>query len=151
MALLTTEHLQAIGTASDPVSALVTRRDIIKYSISTEQIRPAYLSGDEAPPMFVVGLFSVLQPLDRYRPDGIPRAGTGGLKLPLKRVMAGGTKVRQHRPIRPGDTLVGVSVLTDLYEKQGRSGPLIFSVREFKIATEDGVPVADQISTTIAR
>ena len=151
MGLLTDEHRAAIGTKSKPVSVEVSRRDIRKYSVATEQQQERYLSGDEAPPLFVFGLFSNIPPLDSYRPDGIPRGGGGGVKLPLKRVMAGGTEFRQHRPIRPGDKLTGSSVMTDLYEKEGRTGPLIFTVREFNVTTESGEPVIDEISTTIAR
>lgn len=152
MALLTEEHRADIGKKSAPISALVTRRDIIKYSISTEQLQERYLKGDEAPPLFVMGLFSALPPLDKYRPDGIPGGrGTGGPKLPLKRMMAGGTEFRQYQPIRPGDELVGVSMMSDIYEKEGRTGPLIFVVREFIITTKSGEPVIDQITSLIAR
>jgi len=152
MALLTEAHRADIGKKSDPISALVTRRDIIKYSIATEQLQEKYLQGDEAPPLFVMGLFSALPSLDKYRPDGIPGGrGAKGPKLPLKRMMAGGTKFRQYRPIRPGDELMGISMMTDIYEKEGRSGPLIFVVREFKITTLSEEPVIDQITSLIAR
>jgi len=152
MALLTEEHRADIGKKSNPITALVTRRDIIKYSIATEQRQEKFLKGDEAPPLFVMGLFSALPTLDKYRPDGIPGgSGAKGPKLPLKRMMAGGTKFRQYRPIRPGDELMGISMMTDIYEKEGRSGPLIFVVREFKITTLSEEPVIDQITSLIAR
>ncbi|MBV1881327.1 MAG: MaoC family dehydratase N-terminal domain-containing protein [Pseudomonadales bacterium] len=152
MALLTDEHRVDIGKKSAPITALVSRRDIIKYSVATEQLQDKYMKGDEAPPLFVMGLFSALPSLDKYRPDGIPGgSGPGGPKLPLKRMMAGGTEFRQYQPIRPGDELIGVSVLSDIYEKEGRSGPLIFIVREFKITTKSGEPVIDQITSLIAR
>ena len=40
--------------------------------------------------------------------------------------MAGGLKIEYHRDIFPGDWLTATRTLTDIYEKQGRSGPLIF-------------------------
>ena len=65
--------------------------------------------------------------------------------------MAGGTEIRQHRPIRPGDVLVGTRRVVDMYEKQGSSGPLIFTVRELAVTTTGGEAVMEEIQTSIAR
>jgi 3-methylfumaryl-CoA hydratase len=83
------------------------------------------------------------------RPDGLARSGDGP-KLPLKRVMAGGTELLIHRPILPGDRLVGTQTITDMFEKQGVTGPLIFTVRTLEVKTIDGEPVLDEIQTSIA-
>ena len=101
--------------------------------------------------MFIFNLFSEIAPLAALRQDGLARGTTGGPKLPLKRVMAGGTEIRQHRPIRPGDVLVGVRRVVDMYEKEGRTGPLILTVRELVISGADGEPVMEEIQTSIAR
>ena len=50
--LLTAEHLAWIDRSEPPVAVEVSRRDIVKYSIATEQVQHKYLVGDEAPPMF---------------------------------------------------------------------------------------------------
>ncbi|MBM4204612.1 MAG: MaoC family dehydratase, partial [Gammaproteobacteria bacterium] len=50
--MLTAEHKAWIGREEAPVHVEVSRRDIIKYAIATEQTQPKYLAGDEAPPMF---------------------------------------------------------------------------------------------------
>ncbi|MCZ6616973.1 MAG: acyl dehydratase, partial [Gammaproteobacteria bacterium] len=55
--LLTDEHRAWIGQAESPVTVEVSRRDIIKYSLATEQTQQKYLVGDEAPPMFIFNLF----------------------------------------------------------------------------------------------
>jgi 3-methylfumaryl-CoA hydratase len=65
--------------------------------------------------------------------------------------MAGGTKLRLHRSIRPGDVLVGTRKIVNVYEKQGSTGPLIFTVRELTITTADSEPVMEEIQTSIAR
>ena len=65
--LVTDEVRQWIGRASEPVRFEVSRRDIIKYSIATEQRNPKYLRGDEAPPMF---LFGADRPLTVINSDG---------------------------------------------------------------------------------
>jgi 3-methylfumaryl-CoA hydratase len=149
--LLTDEHRAWIGREDEPVTVEVSRRDIVKYAIATEQVLEKYLRGDEAPPMFSFNLFGALRPIAELRPDGLPRGRGAGPKLPLSRVMAGGTKLIQHRPIRPGDRLTGVGRIVDLYEKQGSQGPLIFTVRSLRVTDADGAPVYEEIQTGIAR
>jgi 3-methylfumaryl-CoA hydratase len=149
MALLTDEHRAAIGTEVSRETVLVTRRDIQKYSSATEQQQQKYIDGHEAPPMFFYNLFNQIPALADLRSDGL--APRGGPDLPLKRIMAGGIEIKQHRPIRAGDELVGVRRITDIYEKSGKSGPLIFVVRELTVHTTDGDPVMHEIQTSIAR
>ena len=151
MALLTDEHRAWVGSADDPITIEVSRRDIQKYSAATEQRQQKYLRGDEAPPMFIFNLFSDIPQLENLRDDGLARGGGAGPKLPLKRIMAGGTEIRQHRAIRPGDVLTGTRKVIDLYEKEGSSGPLIFTVRELAITDANGERVMEEIQTSIAR
>src|SRR5262245_55422819 len=114
--LLTDEHRAWIGREDAPISVEVSRRDIVKYSIATEQVQQKYLNGDEAPPMFIFNLFGALRPLDELRSDGLARGRGAGPRLPLQRVMAGGTELRVERPIRPGDRLTGIQRIVDMYE-----------------------------------
>ena len=151
MALLTDEHRAHIGVAEPAVTVEITRRDIQKYAAATEQQQEKYLSGDEAPPMFIFNLFSEIPRMDNLRPDGLARGSGGGPSLPLKRIMAGGTEIHQHRPIRPGDVLTGTRKIVDMYEKEGSSGPLIFTVRELAITDADGQAVMEETQTSIAR
>ncbi|MBM4385896.1 MAG: MaoC family dehydratase N-terminal domain-containing protein [Deltaproteobacteria bacterium] len=151
MALLTDEHRRWIGREDAPVTVEVSRRDIVKYAVATDQLQEKYLRGDEAPPMFVFNLFGPLRKLEDMRADGLPRAQGGGPALPLKRVMAGGTELRMLRPIRAGDTLTATSRITDMVEKSGAQGPLIFTVRTTRITDASGALVLEEIQTAIAR
>jgi hydroxyacyl-ACP dehydratase HTD2-like protein with hotdog domain len=148
--LLTPELTACIGRAAPPRTEVVTRRDIRKYAIATGQRLRRFLDGDEAPPLFHVALFWDVVELDRLSPDGVS-IDTLIPPLPLDRAMAGGIEVEYYRPIRPGDALVAQRTLTDLYEKQGRSGPLIFYEVTLDIATEDGTPVLREVTTRILR
>jgi hypothetical protein len=47
--------------------------------------------------------------------------------------------------------LTASSRLTDLYEKSGAQGPLIFSVRTMRVVDASGAPVLEEIQTAIAR
>ncbi len=151
MSLLTEEHRRWIGREDPPISVEVSRRDIVKYAVATDQRLPKYLRGDEAPPMFVFNLFGALRPPNELREDGLPRGQRDGPALPLKRVMAGGTELIRHRPIRPGDRLTATTRLTDLFEKSGSQGPLIFSVRTLRVVDAKGELVLEEIQTSIAR
>ena len=149
--LLTDGHLAWIGQEEPPVTVEVSRRDIVKYSIATEQVQRKYLIGDEAPPMFVFNLFGPMVELKDLRTDGLPKGQGGGPRIPLQRVMAGGTEIRQYQPIHPGDRLVGIRSITDMFEKQGSTGPLIFTVRTLSVTNEAGSSVLDEIQTSINR
>ena len=149
--LLTAEHRAWIGHEDPPVQVEVSRRDIVKYSIATEQVQARYLAGDEAPPMFIFNLFGALRPISELRPDGLGRGQNAGPRLPLQRVMAGGVELRVQRPIRPGDVLTGTHRIVDMYDKSGAQGPLIFTVRELRVVAQDGAPVLIETQTGIAR
>ena len=149
--LLTEEHRAWIGKAEPTRTVEISRRDIVKYAVATEQCQKKYLEGDEAPPMFTFNLFSTVREIEALRPDGLPRGSGQGPRLPLRRVMAGGTEIHQYQPIRPGDRLSGTQRITDMYEKQGSTGPLIFTVRTLAITNESGEPVLDEVQTAIAR
>ena len=149
-ALVTDEARSWIGQADDPVAVEVSRRDIVKYSISTEQTLGKYLSGDEAPPMFVAGLAREVAPIADLGPDGLAPTSLVP-ELPLKRVMAGGVEFDFHRTVHPGDILVFNRSLSGITEKQGRTGPLIFVTYTIVCHTEAGEPVLDQKQTRILR
>lgn len=151
MGLLTSEHRAAIGRELPPVTAEVNRREIRRYAAATGQRLPRFIDGDEAPPMFLFGLFLPILPREALGPDGLP-PDTGLVpELPLKRVMAGGSEQTWYRGIYPGDVLVSRQTLVDLYEKDGAAGPLIFAVVENRVETDAGAPVMTERTTRIAR
>ena len=139
-----------IGRSDPPIRFEVTRRDIVKYAVATEQLQEKYLRGDEAPPMFLFGADRPLVALNELGADGL-RRDTLLPELPLKRVMAGGIRQRYHRPIRPGDVLLIKKSIIDIYEKKGSSGPLIFVEYSISVTTEDGDLVLEETQTRRAR
>jgi len=139
-----------IGRTQPPVTVEVTRRDIQKYAIATEQRQQKYLDGDEAPPMFLFGLLRPVVPMDQLGPDGIAQDSFLP-DLPLKRVMAGGTQMKFHRPMAPGDVLTATRTLADIREKSGSTGPLIFIDYHLIVVDADGAPVVEETTTRIIR
>src|SRR3546814_12943124 len=95
-----------LGTSEPPVHVEISRRDIIKYSVSTEQVLEKYLKGDEAPPMFLFGALRPVVAMDQLGPDGIATVALTQ-DLHMKPVLAGGTQIRYFMPSRPADTPIG--------------------------------------------
>jgi hydroxyacyl-ACP dehydratase HTD2-like protein with hotdog domain len=148
--LLSPELLAHIGTTAAPRRELVTRKDIRKYAIATGQRMRKYLDGDEAPPLFHIALFWNVVEFDQLTPDGVS-VDPLVPEFPLKRAMAGGVKISYQRRIFPGDVLVARRTLTDIYEKQGSQGPLIFYEVTTAVETEAGEPVLTEKATRIMR
>ena len=68
---------------------------------------------------------------------GIERAVSRG-----KRGFDGGKECQFFAPVRPGDTITGVDRIAEVYEKTGRSGSMIFIVRESELSNQNGEKVA---------
>jgi len=139
-----------IGQSDPPIRVEIVRRDIVKYAVATEQRQRKFLEGDEAPPMFLFGALRPVVPIGALGPDGIA-AGSLLPDLPLKRVMAGGSRTRYFRAVKPGDVLVATRSLADIYEKSGAQGPLIFLVYKLDVRTEAGEAVIEETQTRIVR
>lgn len=150
MSVLTPDLLANIGKTGPPRTEVVTRRDIRKYAIASGQRQRKYLDGDEAPPLYHVALFWDVVEREELTPDGVSIDKLLP-KFPLTRAMAGGLDIRYHDCIRPGDVLVGTRTLTDIYEKEGRSGPLIFYEVVLEVEREHGEPVITEKTTRILR
>ena len=148
--LLSDEVLGAIGRQSDPQRELVTRRDIRKYAIATDNRQRKYLDGDVAPPMFHVPLFWDVVELGQLSPDGVSIDSLLP-KFPLEKAMAGGLKIEYHKFMRPGDWVTATRTLTDIYEKSGRSGALIFYEVVMDIVNDQDELVIREKTTRILR
>tara|TARA_R110002110_G_scaffold205066_1_gene416623 strand:- start:12385 stop:12840 length:456 start_codon:yes stop_codon:yes gene_type:complete len=148
--LLSEELLSTIGRKSEPQRELVTRRDIRKYAVATGNRQRKYLDGDKAPPMFHVPLFWDVVELDQLTPDGVS-IDTLLPKFPLEKAMAGGLRIEYLKDIVPGDWLTATRTLTNIYEKRGRSGPLIFYEVVMDVVNDAGEPVIRETTTRIMR
>jgi len=148
--LLSEELLSAIGRSAPPHRELVTRRDIRKYAVATGNRQRKYLEGDQAPPMFHVPLFWDVVELDQLSPDGVSIDRLLP-KFPLEKPLAGGLVIEYHKDISPGDWLTANRTLTDIYQKNGRSGPLIFYEVVMEICNDEGELVIREKTTRILR
>ena len=65
--------------------------------------------------------------------------------------MAGGTKINIFKNIYPGDKLTGISKIKNLYEKKGKSGLLIFMIKQFSVSDQNQLKVYEETQTVIYR
>jgi acyl dehydratase len=128
-----------IGKEFDRYTYHVTKEEIIEFAASIGETNPLYTDeayarttpyrGLVAPPTF-----SVVFRSQAMMPD---------LKLNYgKRGFDGGKECQFYAPIRPGDTITGIDRIAEVYEKTGRSGSMIFIIRESEFTNQQGEKVA---------
>jgi acyl dehydratase len=140
----------------------VTATDIAKFAHATGETNPIHFNREAAiaagyvdvvaPTLFtyVVRMHaSALVPPDQLEPDGSPSADVP--PLPTRRAMAGETKVVLGAAVIAGDVISVHKRLANMYEKEGRSGPLVFVEMEFTFTNQRGEMVARENFTRIYR
>jgi acyl dehydratase len=128
-----------IGKEFDRYAYDVTKDEIVEFARSVGETNSLYTDeayakttpygGIIAPPTFCVVFRS--------------QARLPDLKLSYgKRGFDGGKECEFYIPVRPGDTITGVDRIAEVYEKTGRSGNMIFVVRESELTNQHGERVA---------
>jgi acyl dehydratase len=161
--LITAEARAAIGRESEPLTGYpVSDHEIRRFCYAVDDLNPLYTDPDYAakteyggivaPPLFLTIPFARDVPRSRLNPDGIPRLSSTVIP-PLKadRLMWGGLEIEFFQVVRPDDVLTQRTKLVDIYEKQGRSGPLAFTITETSYTNQRGELVALECNTIIAR
>ncbi|MBI3744763.1 MAG: MaoC family dehydratase N-terminal domain-containing protein [Chloroflexi bacterium] len=143
---VTPEMLSHIGRKGKKRVFQVTERDILRYTVSIGDKNPLWRDeafaakgpnkGIVAPPFFLTMI-----PVEEEDIDDMNEAGLGksmGLRMEVPTpgfggAMATGRDMDFFEPVRPGDTLTMEEELVEVFEKQGRRGPMIFiySVRTY--------------------
>jgi hypothetical protein len=95
-------------------------------------------------------------PLDRMGEpdfDGNPRnfRGLPPVKVPLPRLLNGGYEYEFFRYARVGERIYRSSTYLDIYQRDGRSGPMVFVVVADMYSTDGNVPLVNMTTTTILR
>ena len=140
----------------------VDARDIAKYAQAIEADDPIHFDKSVAiaagfrdvvaPPMFpyVIRMQTYnLVGRDRLEEDGSPSDDVP--PLPTRRAMAGEISIEVGEPVTASDTITVEKRLVDMYEKEGRSGPLVFVEMEFVFTNQDGDMVTRERFTRIYR
>jgi hydroxyacyl-ACP dehydratase HTD2-like protein with hotdog domain len=160
--LITDEVRSWIGRETLPWTIEASKLDMKRFAVATDDPNPLYLDGEYAqkshyggiiaPPLFYMAPLTNPVPESDLRPDGLPYEGKFPIPpTPLPRLMDGGTEIEFFAPIRAGDTITGRCKITNIYQKEGRSGPLIFVEREYTYTNQNGEVVVIEKGAAILR
>ena len=162
---MTSEALKAarelLGRTSEPETRPpITFDEIARYAYAVDDVRPSYVDAERskdgpyggivAPPLFTGSTNFPPTAIADLRPDGLPdtRNDPLQLRIPGAQSRFTGMDVTFIEPIRPGDVLTHQSTVTDVEEKQGRSGTMIFTTKEMTITNQHGGTVMIDRTTT---
>ena len=113
----------------------VERGAIRKFADAVGDSTPAFQGGDVAPPTFPTTF----------------RMTIPGFAYDLARVLHGAQEYRYERPLRAGDRVRCRSRVADVYQRQGRLGPMTFIILDLEGRDESGAPVFTGRTTAILR
>ena len=144
--LLTEEmRQQAIGREGEPVTTDVEKGAIIKFARAIQDDNPLFndevaarssrYGGLIAPPTF-------LRSVGTLRPE-LP------FELPLTRLLDGGSDWEYFHPVRPGDRITTVAKITDVSERTGRLGAMVFMTVVVTYRNQLDQVVSTQTGTSI--
>jgi 3-methylfumaryl-CoA hydratase len=162
MGVITEEARRWADRDYPPFEMLVTATDIAKFAHATGETNPIHFDKGAAvaagyadvvaPTLFsyVVRMHaSALVAPDQLELDGSPTADVP--PLPTRRAMAGETSVVLGERVVAGDVISVRKRLSRMYEKEGRSGPLVFVEMEFTFTNQRGDLVSRENFTRIYR
>ncbi len=142
--VITQEMRSFIGAESPPVTYRVSHREIARFNAAIRgdlppvesDPRPTDWAPLEANPLILRSFIAA--PFDPPFPE------------PFHDVLDGGSRFTFHRPVVAGDEITVVRKMTDLFEKNGRLGPMLFKISNVIYSDREGNLVATQESTGIS-
>jgi acyl dehydratase len=140
------------GKEYPPFTVTVERGKIKEFARAIGDLSPFYLDdavgrasewGDiVAPPTF---------PITFRDENADPGVMLRDLGVDISRILHGEQEFEHFKPIRPGETYLCRSRVTDIYEKAGRSGAMAFVVREMTVTDGDNDIACLVRSITVVR
>ena len=140
----------------------VSRRDILRFAVSTGDTNPLYrddayakqtpYGGIIAPPFFTCALAIEEEDIEDLEASGLGKKMGLRMEVPVQGMpgaIAVGREYSYREPIRPGDVIGIQERIANIFEKQGRLGPMIFIVSEFTYTNQRGEVVQTETSTMI--
>ena len=101
-------------------------------------------AGDAVPPLAHWLYFLPVVRLAEVGPDGHPRRGAFLPPVPLPRRMWAGGRLTFHAPLKVGECATRTSTVTNIEEKTGRSGHLLFVTVRHAIEVAGGLRIEEE-------
>jgi acyl dehydratase len=151
--VITEEMSAAVGVDGPESISEVTTTGIRMFARAVGYSDPIFYDGDEAKQR---GYRDLVAPpgylgTPRYRPadGGQAPPGAGGLNIPYKRILNGGTRYEYFEPLVAGDVITSRTSISELREREGSIGPMLIIYRETTYTNQDGAVVAKMHGNTI--
>ena len=136
---------RSIGTESPPVTLEVEKGAIARFSEAIEDTNPLYTDEVAARRSRYGGIIAT--------PAFLRNLRTERLELPfeeqLQRVLDGGSEWEYFEPVRVGDRITAINRVTDVSERPGRLGTMVFVATVTTYTNQLDQVVATQKSTLI--
>ncbi len=107
--------------------------------------------GFRCPPNYPDPLNEAIKDAHFHGSSFLPRFGLPEPPIPLKRLLNGGNDLEFIADARAGDRLRAKSKIEDIYQREGRSGPLVFVKMNITISNQDGQVLMINRQTEIRR
>ena len=144
--VITPEMRAAVGVESEPYTNEIEKGAIVKFARAIGDSNPIYTDeeaarrsrygGLVAPPTFFRSLRSGPMKVD--------------VKSPYPANLDGGSEWEYYEPTRPGDRITVTHKISNIFERPGRLGNMLFIQRETKYVNQFGTTVAIQRTTGIS-
>jgi 3-methylfumaryl-CoA hydratase len=122
----------------------VTPWPIAALSATLDRDDPQPRAGDAVPPLWHWLYFLPVDRQSELGRDGHPQRGGFLPPVDLPRRMWAGGRLEFHDPLRIGDAITRVSRITDIREKEGRSGRLVFVVVRHQVSSQRGAALTEE-------
>ncbi len=144
--VITPEMRAAIGVESEPYTNDVEKGAIIKFAQAIGDDNPIYNDEVAARNSRHGGLI--------VPPTFFRSFRSGPMKVdvtsPYSANLDGGSEWEYFEPVRPGDRITVTSKISNMFERAGRLGNMLFIQRETKYVNQFGTTVAVQRTTGIS-
>lgn len=149
--LITDDVKQKLGKEIiEPVTLEIEKGAIRKFCQAIGDPNPLWqdetyakksrFGGIVAPPVFIAQLLFWGEKIQQKMAE---------IKSPAKRILAGGSDFEYYQVVRPGDLITATAKLADAYERETKTGKMLFLNFEVTYTNQKGEAVAIERSTTI--
>ena len=143
--VITVAMKETIGVESEPITHEVERGAIIKFAQAIGDDNPLF-NDEQAARMSRYGGIIASPTFMRSLMSNSPPS----FKNPYSAALDGGSEWEYFEPVRPGDRITVTTKIADLFERPGRLGNMLFTIRETKYVNQFGITAALQRTTGIS-
>ena len=143
---ITQQMRDAIGVESQAVTFDVEKGAIIKFAQAIGDDNPLFNDEGAARTTRYGGMIAPPTFLRSLRLDAVESP----VRSPYPANLDGGSEWEYFAPVRPGDRISVTVKASDISERQGRLGTMLFIIREITYVNQFGETVATQKGTSIS-